>query len=153
MKTIVFVIVFNFIFVTLAVADPLEQSRIELEAQKKIHVSNSVKLSASESNQFWGVYSEYERDLGRATSAMFDLIRKFSEGYQNNSISDQNAANMLAEFFRIEAQKLQVKQSYLSRFQAILPNKKVLQFYQIDNKVDTLIRCDVAKRLPLIKTE
>lgn len=153
MKTLIIVVVFYFVIATIAVADPLEQSRIELEAQKKIHVSNSLNLTASESNQFWGIYSEYERDLGRTTSAMFELIRKFSAGYQNNSISDQSAANMLAEFFRIEAQKLQVKQSYLPRFQEILPNKKVLQFYQIDNKVDSLIRCDVAKRLPLIKTE
>ena len=147
------VVVFNFVFTSLVTADPLEQSRIELEAQKKIHVSNSLNLTANESNQFWGIYSEYERDLGKSTSAMFELIRKFSAGYQNNSISDQSAANMLAEFFRIEAQKLQVKQSYLPRFQEILPNKKVLQFYQIDNTVDTLIRCDVAKRLPLIKIE
>ena len=60
---------------------------------------------------------------------------------------------MLAEFFRIEARKLQTKQSYLSTYQQILPAKKVFRFYQIDNKIDSLIRCDIAKKLPLIEPD
>ena len=88
--------------------------------------------------------------MSQVNKDYFDLLRKFSDGYNNNSITEQQAANMLAEFFRIEGRKVQVKQSYVSRFQSALPTKKVVRFYQIDNKVDSLIRCDIAKKMPLI---
>lgn len=140
-----------FILCSISHADELEKSRIELEANKKIYISKSLSLTDNQSTAFWKIFASYEQELGSATKDSFDLIRKFSEGYQRGSISEQDATNMLAEFFRIEARKLQIKQSYLPRYQEILPTKQVFRFYQIDNKVDTLIRCDIAKKLPLIE--
>lgn len=141
------------IFLPISNADQLEESRIELEAKKKVQISKSLELSNEQSNKFWGVYADYERELGSTTKDSFELIRKFSEGYKKNSITEQDTANMLAAYFRIEARKLQIKQNYLSRYQEILPNKKVFRFYQIDNKIDSLIRCDIAKKLPLIEPD
>jgi|TARA_B110000238_G_scaffold197547_2_gene240334 hypothetical protein len=71
----------------------------------------------------------------------------------NLIISEQSATNMLATYFRIEGQKLQLKQQYYTRFQAVIPAKKVFRFFQIDNKIDALIRCDIAKKLPLIEPD
>lgn len=138
------------VFFPLAQTDQLEESRIELEAKKKIYVSKSLSLTDGQSQDFWRIFAEYEIELGQANKDYFDLLRKFSAGYNNNSINEQQAANMLAEFFRIESRKVQIKQSYVSRFQTAIPNKKVVRFYQIDNKVDSLIRCDIAKKMPLI---
>lgn len=141
------------IFLPIASADQLEESRIELEAKKKVQISKSLELNNDQSSKFWDVYADYERELGSTTKDSFELIRKFSEGYKKNSITEQDTANMLAAYFRIEARKLQIKQNYLSRYQEILPNKKVFRFYQIDNKIDSLIRCDIARKLPLIEPD
>ena len=148
MKIYFKVILLTLVFSPLIHADQLEESRIELEAKKKIYISKALSLTKDQSSGFWGVFGEYERELSQVNKDYFDLLRRFSDGYNNNSITDQQAANMMAEFFRIEARKLQVKQSYVSRFQSALPVKKVVRFYQIDNKVDSLIRCDIAKKCP-----
>ncbi|MFK8028589.1 MAG: hypothetical protein AB8C40_11080 [Gammaproteobacteria bacterium] len=134
-------------------ADDLETSRIELEAKKKVQISKSLKLTSEQSGPFWDVYADYEQALGKITKDSFDLIRKFSEKEQSNSMTEQSASNMLAAFFRIEGQKLQIKQQYLGNFKEVLPTKKVFRFYQIDNKIDSLIRCDIAKKLPLIEPD
>ena len=141
------------IFSTTSFADQLEESRIELEAKKKVQISKSLELTSEQSNQFWDIYADYERELGQSTKNSFDLIRKFSNSYENETITEQDATNMLAAFFRIEARKLQTKQSYLSRYKEALPAKKVFRFYQIDNKIDSLIRCDIARKLPLIEPD
>ena len=140
-------------FTTMAHADDLEASRIELEAKKKVEISKRLKLTSGESELFWDIYSDYERASGKITRDSFDLIRKFSDGYKNNSISEQGATNMLASYFRIEGQKLQLKQEYYAHFQKVMPAKKVFRFFQIDNKIDALIRCDIAKKLPLIEPD
>jgi len=149
----IIVLVFTIFLCSHVYADELEDSRIELEAKKKIQISKLLKLTGDQSSAFWNVYADYERELSVITKDSFDLIRRFSEGYTNNSITEQSATNMLAEFFRIEAKNLRIKQSYLARYQEVLPTKKVLRFYQIDNKVDALIRCDIAKKLPLIEPD
>ncbi len=133
-----------------AFADDLENSRVELAAKKKIMISKSMKLNKNETEAFWKVYADYEKDLSSVAKDGFKLIRKYSNQYKNKSITEQSAANMLSESFRLNARELQIKQSYLPRFQEILPNKKVVRFYQIDNKIDSLIGCDIAKKLPLI---
>jgi len=140
-------------FISMAHADKLETSRIELEAKKKIEISKRLELTGEQSEQFWEIYSDYERQSGKITKDSFDLIRKYSEGYKNNTISEQSATNMLAAYFRIEGQKLQLKQEFYTRFQSAIPTKKVFRFFQIDNKIDALIRCDIAKKLPLIEPD
>lgn len=149
MKSILALIIF--ILPNIIIADQLEQSRVELEAKKKIHISKELKLSADESDKFWAVYATYERDLAAQNKASFDLIRRYSQGYENNTITDKEANEMLQSFFNIEENKINIKKSYIPQYQTALPEKKVFQFYQIDNKVDTIIKCDVAKRLPMIK--
>ena len=146
-------LIFISLFLSTAQADELEDSRIELEAKKKVHISKTMNLTEEQSGPFWDVYADYEQDMGKLTKDGFDLIRKFTEQHQSDSITEQSASNMLSAFFRIEGQKLQMKQQYLSRFKEILPTKKVFRFYQLDNKIDSLIRCDIAKKLPLIEPD
>ena len=147
------IFIFSAIFMTSLQADELETSRIELEAKKKVHISKTMDLTEEQSGPFWDVYADYERDMGKLTKDSFDLIRKFTEKHQSDTITEQSSSNMLSAFFRIEGQKLQMKQQYLSGFKEVLPTKKVFRFYQIDNKIDSLIRCDIAKKLPLIEPD
>lgn len=142
----------SFIFSITVSADPLEDSRIKLQAKKKMLISEHLQLSAEESGPFWKIYDEYAQEMGKTSKEGFDLIRKFNEGYKNETLSEQSASNMLAAFFRLEGRVLNIKQGYISRFKEILPTKKVFRFYQIDNKIDSHIRCDIAKKLPLIET-
>ena len=134
-------------------ADQLEQSRIELEAKKKVYISKSLDLNENESQNFWDLYSDYEKELGQQQKNLFDLIREFNKGYNNKSISNPQVGELLEKYFEIEESKVAIKKSYLPKFQDILPNKKVMRFYQIDNKVDSLIRCDIAKQTPLIEPD
>ena len=153
MTRIISILLAFFISSSAAYSDELETSRIELQAQKKLKIAKNLPLTNDESEPFWTLYNDYQNDMSKITKQSFDLIRKYSDEYERNSISNQSAENMIAEFFRIEHREIQLKESYLPKFQAVLPTKKVFLFYQLDNKIDTLIRCDIAKKLPLIKTE
>lgn len=149
-----FIVIFASLFISLPIqADELERSRVDLEAKKKISISNSMILSEEQSEKFWDIYSDYERDTGKLTRRGFELIRQYSAAYQDNAITEQQATQLLEDYFVNEENKIQLKQQYLPRFLQILPAKKVFRFYQIDNKIDSLIRCDIAKKLPLIEPD
>jgi hypothetical protein len=146
-------ILLAFILPSITSADELEQSRIQLEAQKKIHISKSLTLSHNESEPFWNLYAEYEKELATAQRDYFNLIREFSDGYKNNNLTDAQATQLLSRYFEIEETKVAIKKSYLPRYQQVLSSKKVMRFYQIDNKIDSHIRCDIAEKMPMIEPD
>jgi glycyl-tRNA synthetase beta subunit len=45
----------------------------------------------------------------------------------------------------------QIKEKYMPRFNKILPAKTVMRFYQIENKMDTIVMLAVASQIPLAK--
>ena len=136
-----------------AYADDLENSLIELAEKKKMIVADSMKFTANQNDEFWKVYAAYEKDLANIIKDEFELIKKYNSKYNDNSISEQSASNMLAQNFRIQGRALQIKQGYISRFEEVLAKNEVLRFFQIDYKVNAFINAELAKKIPLAGTD
>jgi hypothetical protein len=51
----------------------------------------------------------------------------------------------------LENEILQLKTSYLPKFKAVLPAKKVARYYQLENKIQAVGRYDLADKIPLVK--
>jgi hypothetical protein len=46
---------------------------------------------------------------------------------------------------------MSVKSKYVSRFQKILPARKVMRFFQADNKLDSVVASQLASIVPLAR--
>jgi len=46
--------------------------------------------------------------------------------------------------------RLQVRRTYLDEFAKILPGRTVARFFQIENKMDAVIRYDLAATIPVV---
>ena len=57
-----------------------------------------------------------------------------------------------ARKFAAEADRLQVRRAYLGEFAKILPGRTVARFYQIENKMDAVLRYDLAGAIPVVET-
>jgi len=133
-----------------AFAENLESIHAESAAKKKSIIIKSMALNKDDNNAFLKIYEDYEKELGTIKKDKFKLIQKYSSKYNNDDISEQSATNMLAEIFRYQARESQIKQSYISKFQEVLPKEKVLRFYQIDSQADSLVSSEAIEKLPPI---
>ena len=77
------------------------------------------------------------------------LITTYADNYQ--SLTDKVADKLLTEFVRIEVERPRLKAQYLPKFKNVLPVKKVARFYQIENKLDTVILAELAEAIPLAR--
>ena len=50
----------------------------------------------------------------------------------------------------VPVELLDVRQRYLESFSAALPPRKVLRFYQIENKIDAVLRYELAASIPVL---
>ena len=51
----------------------------------------------------------------------------------------------------IETLGLKLRQTYLPKFRKVLPDVKVVRYYQIENKIHAALMYEFAAKIPLIK--
>jgi len=130
-------------------ADTMQIVREKIQADKKLAVAANMGLTEKEAKAFWPVYESYQKDLGLLNGRMLTLIKDFAKNYQ--TMSDETAKKLVGEYLAIEGDRVTLKQSYLPRLRQALPEKKVARYLQIENKVEALIRYELAEEIPLVK--
>lgn len=64
-------------------------------------------------------------------------------------VVSQEESSKSMELVRDAAKSIKLKKSYLSKFDAVIPGKKVMTYYQLENKIGAVIRFDLAGEIPL----
>ena len=131
-------------------ADSISDLHTSLIAKKREQIAAALDLNKQDNSEFWEVYDKYEKEQYKHSTDVIKLIRKFNDKYESGLIELQSMLNMQAEFFRVEGRILQTKQNYAEFFSNVLSNEDVFRFYQIETKLDALIRSKIAEKSPLI---
>lgn len=130
-------------------ADTMQIVREKLQADKKLLVATNMDLTEKEAQAFWPVYESYQKDLGLLNGRLMVLLEDFSKNYE--AMTDEAAKQLVGGYLAIEGDRLKLKQSYLPRLRRALPENKVARYLQIENKVEAVIRYELADKIPLVK--
>ncbi len=130
-------------------ASNMEILREKLQADKKLLVSTNMGLTEKEAQAFWPVYDSYQKDLGLLNGRMLVLIQDFAKNYQE--MTDDAAKKLVGDYLAIERDRVKLKQAYLPKLRQALPEKKVARYLQIENKIEAVIRYELADQIPLVK--
>ena len=87
-------------------------------------------LNSEQSEQFRTAYASYQAEVDKVLNEHAALAEKFNAKRAQGAVSEQSAINMMAEYFRIEAKRLQIQQNYMSIFQKTLSTEDVFRLYQ-----------------------
>jgi hypothetical protein len=121
----------------------------KIMADRKLLVATNMQLTESEAKAFWPIYESYLKDLAKNRSRTFNLIHEFAKNYDN--MSNELAKKIMDQYMTIQADHLKLLQSYLPKLRQALPEKKVVRFYQIENKIEAVINYELATDIPLIE--
>lgn len=130
-------------------ADTMEIVREKIRADKKLLVAANMGLTEAEAKGFWPVYEEYQKDLGGLNARMLRLIQDYAKNY--NAMTDETAKKLVGDYLAIEQERVKLKESYLPKLGQVLPEKKVVRYIQIENKIEAAIRYELADKIPLVK--
>ncbi len=130
-------------------ADTMQILREKIQADKKLRVATNMDLTEKEAQAFWPIYASYQKDLGLLNGRMLVLLHDFARTYQ--AMTDEDARKLVDEYLAIERDRVRQKQSYLPKLRQALPEKKVARYLQIENKVEAVIRYELAGKVPLIQ--
>jgi hypothetical protein len=131
---------------------PADNMQIVLEkirADKKLLVAESMQLTEAEAKAFWPVYDQYQDELFLLRARTAKLIKDYADA--SEKMSNDTARKLLDELMIIEALGPKLRQTYLPKFRKVLPETKVVRYYQIENKINAALMYELAANIPLLK--
>jgi hypothetical protein len=129
--------------------DELLAASEAIREQKRIYIEKVMALTPQEKEAFWRLYEEYDSGLAKIRGKRIDLATSFLATYGN--ITDAKALDMLNQKLRIDADELAYKQSYVDKFKQVLPGRKVVRFYQTENRFDTAAIAELYRNIPVVR--
>ncbi len=131
-------------------ADNMQILVEKIRADKKLLVAENMQLTEAEAKAFWPVYDQYQDELLLLRKRTAKMINDYAEAYKK--MTDDAAKKLLDEYMTIEALGLKLRQAYLPKFRAVLPEVKVVRYYQIENKIQAALVYELASSIPLVQT-
>ncbi len=130
-------------------APDIEAARSILQTERKILIMREMSLTAEEADAFWPLYDEHvvaRRELG---DQRLSVITDYAAAY--NQMSNETAKELMSRAIKYEEKQLKLKKKYLKKFRKILPEIKVVRYFQLENKLDAIIEFDLASQIPLME--
>lgn len=127
----------------------LELLRDTIRANRKALIAASLALTDEEAARFWPLYDRYQKEISVVGDRMTVLVEDYIMHFRD--LSNEKALQLTGDYLAAEADRLQVRRTYLGEFAKILPGRTVARFFQIENKMDAVLRYDLASTIPVIE--
>ena len=129
------------------VQSEIELTRQIIQTQRQAIVTQAMELTAEEGTEFWPLYREFRHEIASVSDRRVDLITDYAEKF--DILTDEDAEGMLKEYFSYEKDRIALYEKYGKKFEKILPAKKVMRYFQLENKLDAVINFELASEIPL----
>ncbi len=124
----------------------------KIKADKKLLVASNMDLNDAEGKKFWPLYDAYQKELWQINERLEKTISDYAEAYNagKGMISEETAKKLLKEALSVEEAEVKLKQTYANKIGKVLSATKTARYYQIENKIRTIIKMELVKEIPLV---
>jgi hypothetical protein len=120
-----------------------------VRANRKALVAVNLDLTDDQAAQFWPLYDRYQKEINAIGDRVVALVREYEAQFR--ALSNDKALALTRQYLDAEAERIAVRRSYLDQFARVLPGRAVARFYQIENKMDALVRYELAATIPVLE--
>jgi hypothetical protein len=121
----------------------------ELEADKRQVMLDTLALNPEQLSKFTPIYDEYQAEMKVLMTAASKLNnRLFVSDY--GGITDEESKTIRKEAFKLRSDRLALLEKYADKLDKKLSSTKVLQFVQVENKMQVLLDLAVAASIPIV---
>ena len=119
-----------------------------LRTQKKEVIEKNLDLTEKEKKEFWPLYEEYNNKIGAIDERNVKLVGKYVAAFE--SMSEKQANALLEDLLDSEKENTKLKRSYVRKFRKVLSPKKVVEYFYLESKLDSIRKIEVYAALPLV---
>ena len=120
-----------------------------IRANRKALIGVNLNLTKEEAAKFWPLYDRYQQEISATGDRMAAAIEDYTQNFR--SLTNDKALQLLEDYLAADADRLKVRRAYVGEFAKILPGRTVARFYQLENKMDAVLRYDLAATIPVVE--
>ena len=131
-------------------ANARDQSELlisQIQTDKRAIVLSALQLTDPQVQAFTPIYDEYQREMKDLFGRGSEIINKFAANY--GAMTDDAAKDIMKDFFEVRDDRNAILEKYAKKMQKALPATKVLQWLQVENKLNTLLDAEDAATIPV----
>ena len=128
--------------------DEIEALRGLLKADRKVVIAEAMQFTEAESAAFWPLYRDYRAEMDKLGDGIVKLVLEYADAYPN--VPEDRAAKLLKNYLALEKDLVSVRAKHLKKIAKVLPASKVLRFAQLENRLDLVLRLQMASAVPLV---
>jgi hypothetical protein len=119
----------------------------QIQTDKRAIVLSTLQLTDPQVAAFTPVYDGFQADNKKVMERGIEMLNKFASNY--GSMTDDAAKDILKEWFDLREDRNEVVEKYAKKMTKVLPATKVLQWVQVENKLNSLLDVQAASVIPL----
>lgn len=127
--------------------DDVELLISQIQADKRAIVLRTLDLSDAQVAAFTPIYDAYQAEMKALMERGSAVLDKFAANF--GSMTDEAAKEILKEALKIRDDRNATMRKYAKKLERELPAVKVLQWVQIENKLNTLLDVEAAAVIPI----
>jgi hypothetical protein len=120
-----------------------------IRLEKQAIVEQTMEITSTQAGKFWPLYLEYENARRGISDRMAALIDNYLAQYDR--LTNDYAETVLADYLAIEQDRLKLKKQYIKKFRKVLTARQTARFFQLENKLEAMIRAELATEIPLVR--
>jgi len=128
----------------------MDSVRKVVRANRQKIIAGGMDLTTEENQKFWPLYSEYRDAAGKQGERLAKIIMEYGKNY--DSLSDAQAIQLMNDYATLDQDRINLRSAYVKKFGAILPPKKLMRYFQMEQKLDAIMNYDIAATIPLPKS-
>ncbi len=129
--------------------DYMEVQRAALKTEKKAIVAEAMELTEEESTVFWPLYNEYNEKKYIINTKVYNLIQKYTDDYE--TLTNEQAVELWNENMKIQNENSKLENTYFKKFLKIMDGKKVVRYFQTENKIADIVNYQITMEVPLVE--
>jgi hypothetical protein len=131
--------------------DDLELIQSLYGMEKKEVVDEFVELNANQEGAFWELYAEYETKRKSIGKKKYSVLWNYVNDYGN--IRAEDAEIIMNEILPLRKESDKLIIDYYKKVKSKTDAVVAMQFYQIENYLEVLVRTELLEELYISKTE
>jgi Spy/CpxP family protein refolding chaperone len=119
----------------------------QIQTDKRAIVLKTLELTDAQVAAFTPIYDQYQAEMKVLMERGAATLDKFAANF--GSMTDDAAGAILKDALKNREDRNAVMRKYAKKFDKVLPTTKVLQWAQVENKLNTLLDMQAAMIIPI----
>ena len=119
----------------------------QIQTDKRAIVLKTLELTDAQVAAFTPIYDQYQAEMKVLMERGAANLDKFAANF--GSMTDDAAGSILKDALKNREDRNALMRKYVKKFDKVLPTTKVLQWAQVENKLNTLLDMQAAMIIPI----